>query len=55
MKDDVKGSSSYWSFLPIPREWKLGENADELDGTLNDQLLNSMMDEWLSTHPMDGG
>jgi len=45
----------YWESLPVPNQWKILGKMSQKEDRLGKQLVKSMMDEWLSTHPMAGG
>lgn len=47
-------SLNYWEALPKPREWKIIKNLEvEVDDDKR-ELEKYIMDEWLSSHPMEG-
>lgn len=45
----------YWGALPKPREWRIVENGEADGEDQKQEMAKSVMDEWLSVHPMDGG
>jgi len=52
VKVKVKENVKYWEALPMPREWRIveGPESDEKKR----EMARSIMEEWLSSHPMDG-
>ncbi|MFP4135942.1 MAG: hypothetical protein ACLFN7_02560 [Candidatus Acetothermia bacterium] len=45
----------YWEALPMPREWRVVERGNGDREEEKREMARSVMEEWLSVHPMDGG
>lgn len=54
MKVKVKENVKYWEALPMPREWRIVESPEGEAGEKKREMARSIMEEWLSSHPMDG-
>ena len=54
MKLKIKENVNYWEALPMPREWRIVENSKEETSEKKREMARSIMEEWLSSHPMDG-
>lgn len=56
MKVKVKEKKlDYWEALPMPRKWRVVENSGGEGEEQKQEMAKSVMNEWLSVHPMDGG
>lgn len=54
MKVKIKDKVKYWEALPMPREWRIVESSEEETSEKKREMARSVMEEWLSSHPMDG-
>lgn len=47
-------SANYWAALPIPRKWRMIGNFQVEEDEEQLELEKFFMNEWLSSHPMEG-